>query len=356
MRYIQPNIFLYFFLLILAISGFFFAVIWPQSLGFYSFIVLAALGGFGVACYIFYTKKIKGILVCPTGSNCNVVVTSRYSKFLGVPIEYLGMLYYFIVVSAYTLLIFEPRFISGTFLSFLLALTAFAFLFSLYLLFVQAFLLRQWCIWCLLSAMLSIVIFIVSLVSVGFAVVFLTEITGFLRALHGLGFVLGLGGAIAATFLFTKFLSDRDIDEKELKTLQMLSELLWLGLALTITSQIAFYIVYTDQLASFAPFLVQTIALFAATIASAALMIIFTPFLAMIPFGGVLREGDSSSLLSLRKPMFLTGAVSLSSWLFAFSMDYFPNYKFSFLFFGYFLFLAAALVIALIWERKFNKV
>jgi len=93
MRFIQPSIFLYFFLLLLGISGFFFAVIWPHAVGFYAFIAFAAAGGFGVSLYIYYTKRHHKQLVCPIGSNCNAVVTSRYAKFLGVSLEYWGMFF-----------------------------------------------------------------------------------------------------------------------------------------------------------------------------------------------------------------------------------------------------------------------
>src|SRR3989344_5311373 len=84
MRFVQANIFLYFFLLVLGMSGFFFAVIWSQAMGFYAFISFAAIGGFGVALYIYRTKKHRKELVCPIGSDCNAVINSRYSKFLGV--------------------------------------------------------------------------------------------------------------------------------------------------------------------------------------------------------------------------------------------------------------------------------
>src|SRR3989344_4777040 len=355
MSFVPANIFLYFFLLILGISGFFFAAIWPQAVGFYAFIVFASAGGFGTAFYIFYTKRYRKQLVCPVGSDCNAVINSRYSIFLGIALEYWGMFYYAVIAVSYGALIFAPFFFNGIFLAGLLLASAGAFLFSLYLLFAQAFLLRQWCIWCILSAMLSIVIFIASLVSVGFAIAFLAEITTTLKAMHSLGFIFGLGGIIAAIFLFSKFLGDRNIDEGELKTLQMLSELIWLGLALTIISQLASYVAYADILAVSALFLVQTLALFIAAIMSAVLMIIFEPFLAIIPFVETPREKEQSELSSLRRPAFIIGALALSSWLFAFFMDYYSEYGMVHLFFAYAIFLAAAVSAVLIWEAKIKK-
>ena len=354
-RFIQPNIFLYFFLLILGISGFFFAVIWPHAVGFYIFIAFAAVGGFGVALYIYYTKKHHKQLVCPVGSNCNVVITSRYSKFLGVSLEYLGMFYYAVIFISYIVLIFASHLLSESFLSGLIIFTAGAFFFALYLLFAQAFLLRQWCIWCILSAALSIGIFIISLASVDFAAAFLTEITVVIEVIRDFGFILGVGGATTALFLFSRFLEDLDIDEKELQTLKGISELVWLGLAFTLVSQFASYVAYTETLALSGPFLAQTIALFIAAISGVVLMVIIAPFLAAIPFNEKTKYHHHSSLESLRRPLFVTGAIALSSWYFAFIMNYLPGYELIVLLLVYMAVLAAAVVTSLFWEKGIGK-
>jgi len=355
MRFIQPNIFLYFFLLILGISGFFFAVIWPETQGFYAFIALAAAGGLGVALYIYYTKKHGWQLVCPVGSDCNVVITSRYSKFLGVSLEYWGMFYYAVIFTCYIILIFAPHLLSEFFLSGLIMLTAAAFLFSLYLLFVQAFLLRQWCIWCLLSAMLSIMIFIISLASLDFAVAFLTEMGVVIEAIHALGFALGIGGVTTVLFLFFRFLRDLHIDEDESQTLKGISELILLGLAFIMVSQFASFVAYAPDLAQFGPFLAQTIALFVAAISGAVLMIIFAPFLSVIPFNETAKDHHHSLLESLKRPLFVTGAVTLSSWYFAFVMNYSLGYGLTTLLLVYLAVLVTAVLVALLWEKSISS-
>ena len=354
-RFIQPNIFIYFFLLILGISGFFFAVIWPHAVGFYAFIAFTAVGGFGVSLYIYYTKKHHKQLVCPIGSDCNAVVTSRYSKFLGVPLEYLGMFYYAVIFAAYVVLIFASHLLSELLLSGLIIFTVAAFFFALYLLFVQAFLLRQWCIWCILSSALSIGIFIISLAAIEFAVAFLAEITTVIGAVHAFGFVLGMGGATTVLFLFSRFLRDFDIDKKEQQTLKGISELTLLGLALILVSQFASYVAYVETLALSGQFLAQTIALFVVAISSAVLMIIFAPFLAVIPFNETAKNHRNSSLESLRKPVFIIGAVALSSWYFAFSMNYLPGYGLAVLLLAYVAVLAVAVITGLLWEKKISK-
>src|SRR3989344_5649429 len=345
MRFVQANIFLYFFLLVLGMSGFFFAVIWSQTMGFYAFISFAAIGGFGVALYIYRTKKHRKELVCPIGSDCNAVINSRYSKFLGVSLEYWGMFYYALI-----------------FLSYLIMFTSGAFLFSLYLLFAQAFILKQWCIWCLLSATLSIVIFIISLANIDFAITVLTEITVAIKAGHSFGFALGIGGATSVLFLFFRFLRDLDINKDELQTLKGISELMWLGLAFIFVSQFIDFIGNADILARSAPFLAQTIALFIVAISSAVLMIIFAPFLIAIPFSELSRnekaiDNHYSSFKSLRKPLFLTGAIAFSSWYFAFIMNYLGEYALIVLLLSYGAILAIAVATAFFWEKRIsNKV
>ncbi len=351
--FLQPNIFLYFFLMILGISGFFFAVIWPETVGFYAFIAFAATGGLGVALYIYYTKKHGKQLVCPVGSDCNVVVNSRYSKFLGVSLEYWGMFYYAVIIAAYVVLIFAPHLLSEFFLSGLIMLTAGAFLFSLYLLFVQAFLLRQWCIWCLLSAMLSIMIFIISLASLDFAVAFLSEMGAVIEVIHALGFALGIGGVTTALFLFFRFLRDLHIDEDESQTLKGISELVLLGLAFILVSQFASFVAYAQDLAQSGPFLAQTVALFVAAVSGAVLMIIFAPFLSVIPFSA--EDHHHSLLESLKRPLFVTGAIALSSWYFAFSMNYLLGYGLATLLLVYLAVLVTAVLTALLWEKSISR-
>src|SRR3989344_3245126 len=198
---IQKRLLLYFALLMLGISGFFFPVIFPTAQGFYAFIIIAALGGFGVSANIYYAKRNKQQLVCPTGSDCNAVVTSKYSKFFGIPLEYLGMGYFLTVALVYGSLIFDPTIIVGSGRLFLIMLSTAAFFFSSYLLFVQAFLLRQWCIWCILASMFSYTVFFMSLSSLAPAVLFLGSIEPILRMLQFLGFAFGMGGSTAAVFL-----------------------------------------------------------------------------------------------------------------------------------------------------------
>jgi uncharacterized membrane protein len=350
-QHISKSLLLYFALLLLAISGFFLTVIFPTPGGFYAFIIIAALGGFGVSATIWHTKKGHGQLVCPTGSNCNAVITSHYAKFFGIPLEYLGMLYFAFICIAYLVRILFPEFLADPSVVLLMLFSTGAFFFSSYLLFVQAFLLRQWCIWCVLAAMLSMTIFFISLISLGAAVEFLGNITNFLMMLKSLGFALGMGGSTAAVFSFFKCLRDLDIDSKEANILKGISELIWLGLGLTLMSQFALYTAQAEVLAQSSHFLAQIIALFGVAFSGAVLLIILAPFLAYIPFTKSDERHHHTSFTSIRRATFITGSIAISSWYFAFAINYLPEFRLLTFLIVYGVVLIAAVAVSLIWEQ-----
>jgi uncharacterized membrane protein len=123
-------------------------------------VVLGALG-FAVAYYIWRHKNRGGTLVCPLGSDCEAVVHSRYSSFLGPANELLGMVYYALVGLGYLLAIFFPLvFTHSIFTSGLAVAAAGAAAGSIFLIYVQAYKIREWCTWCLVSSLLAILIFL----------------------------------------------------------------------------------------------------------------------------------------------------------------------------------------------------
>ena len=126
-------------------------------------ILTVALGGFLVAFHIWRKKRRAEKLICPLNSNCEIVVHSRYSTFLGQPLESLGLVYYFLMIVSQTGSLLSPVWRASVLSSLILWLTIMAFIFSVYLLYIQAVKLREWCAWCLLSAIFCSIIFLVSL-------------------------------------------------------------------------------------------------------------------------------------------------------------------------------------------------
>ena len=116
-------------------------------------ISIIAIIGFTLATYIHFHKRTQTPLVCPIGHECDAVIHSDYSKFIGFPVEVLGMIYYAIIVAGYLMYPGQMT---------LQILSGAALGFSVYLVSIQLFVLRQWCTWCLFSAALCTAIFILT--------------------------------------------------------------------------------------------------------------------------------------------------------------------------------------------------
>lgn len=124
-------------------------------------ISILGLFGFLLSFYIYSKKKSKKKLICPRRSNCETVIHSDYSKIVGIPVEVLGMIYYFIIGSAYTVA-FITNIWNFQVAEILLGLSMCAVLFSIYLVSIQAFVVRHLCFLCLCSAFTSILIGVLS--------------------------------------------------------------------------------------------------------------------------------------------------------------------------------------------------
>lgn len=125
-------------------------------------VVLAGLG-LAIATYIRRHKLAGEKLVCPLDANCEAVVHSPWSSTLGIHNERLGQLYYLIVGLFYLLFIFYPAVLTPALSLILTIISAAAFSFSLYLIYIQVAKIKEWCVWCLFSAFCTISIFLATL-------------------------------------------------------------------------------------------------------------------------------------------------------------------------------------------------
>jgi len=121
-------------------------------------LIFSGIIGFFLARFIKNKKKEKKRLVCPLRSDCTTVIHSSYSRFAGIPVERIGMFYYALVVLFYFAIIFS---LPGAEFAYDIAIwiSSIAFVFSIYLVMIQIFKLKQFCFWCLCSAVICLVIF-----------------------------------------------------------------------------------------------------------------------------------------------------------------------------------------------------
>ncbi|MHB8870969.1 MAG: vitamin K epoxide reductase family protein [Candidatus Doudnabacteria bacterium] len=124
-------------------------------------LVLAVLGIFNTLYLSSHaiTKKPVKCLWFPE-EWCIKVQQSKYSRTLGIPNAFAGLGMY-VAILVLTLL-----FISGS-ISFtpIFWLVVFGFAFSMYFLFIQAFVLRAFCTWCVISIVEFTLLFITVMVS-----------------------------------------------------------------------------------------------------------------------------------------------------------------------------------------------
>jgi len=114
--------------------------------------------GFLDATYLTVLHYKNAFPPCTVTHGCETVLNSQYSVVLGIPISLLGSLFYLLVMFFALAVLLDKRkiFAHGLFL------TAFSGLFiSAVLFFVQFFILKVFCQYCLLSEAVSLVIFIV---------------------------------------------------------------------------------------------------------------------------------------------------------------------------------------------------
>lgn len=133
-------------------------------------IFILGVCGFAVARHVYHHKNNEEKpLVCPIKFDCHTVVHSDYSRFFGIPVEILGMIYYALVAVSYLFFIFMPEVMPVLLINGLITISSIAFLFSAYLIGVQIFVLKKGCSWCIVSALISALIFAFTVVTYNFS-------------------------------------------------------------------------------------------------------------------------------------------------------------------------------------------
>jgi uncharacterized membrane protein len=127
------------------------------------FLALIALIGVFLATYLtLYKVGAIGTLACQAGS-CETVQLSRWATFLGLPVAAWGILFY-VVLLAVALAATSARYAESRTMSLaLLAWTGWGVLFSSWLTYLELFVIRAICVYCVGSALLIVIAFIVAL-------------------------------------------------------------------------------------------------------------------------------------------------------------------------------------------------
>ena len=134
-------------------------------------LVAVALVGVFVAAYLtLHRFGYIGTLQCSVVGGCETVQASAYAFFpprtmvqWGVSVALIGLIGY-LTIFTIGLIGLQPRYIRSPLIArSLVVLSGGALVFSLWLTYVEAAILRAWCQWCVVSAVLIAVIFFLSL-------------------------------------------------------------------------------------------------------------------------------------------------------------------------------------------------
>ena len=114
--------------------------------------VVLSLAGIGVSSYLAYHRVFGGSLVCTRWADCDVVNNSVYSLLFGIPVSFIGLAGYLALLA----LAIAALVTAGTtqrailLLSLLMALGGFGL--SVWLTYVEIYIIEALCVWCLASA------------------------------------------------------------------------------------------------------------------------------------------------------------------------------------------------------------
>ena len=115
--------------------------------------------GLAVAGYLWVTNISPIPLVCSEGGGCHEVQASRFAKHFGLPTAFYGVMFYAaLAVAALMYSTTQPQPLLKTFLY---TSTGIGLLISAYLTYLEAFVIYAWCAWCVTSAIIATLAFVI---------------------------------------------------------------------------------------------------------------------------------------------------------------------------------------------------
>ena len=125
-------------------------------------LILSTLG-FLISYYVWYKHNFKKEkLVCMIGDDCAKVIDSKYGKIFGISQSVIGIFYFGFIFIASLMYFFFPEFFALNYIMLgKIIITGSAALFSLYSIFLQFFILKELCEYCLSLSILGIALFLI---------------------------------------------------------------------------------------------------------------------------------------------------------------------------------------------------
>ena len=124
------------------------------------FILLMSVIGFADATFLTAKHYLGGPLPCSIFTGCEEVTTSSYSVIMGIPVALFGACYYLAIMLL--ALVYIDRG-SKVVIRLIALLTPLGFIASLWFLYLQFVVIKALCLYCMISALTSSILFILGL-------------------------------------------------------------------------------------------------------------------------------------------------------------------------------------------------
>lgn len=312
---------------------------------------VACMVGVFISLYMYIKKSRHQKLACPRDNPCDTVLHSRFGRTFGLPNEALGIIYFF-SVSLLLYLVTISTVYTTAFLYVLFFFLVFGGLFSLYLVGLQAFVIKSWCAWCLGIAFTNLVL-ILSLSQLSFATIIpmLASQKVWWVIVHNIGFILGLGSATITDIFFFRFLKDNIISQEEKETMDTLTNVIWVGLGVLIISGLALFLPEQARHAVSSKFLLKVVVVGVIVLNGLLLNMFVGPHMRRLSFEGTVPARR------FRRLAFALGGISFTSWYLAFFLGSLRkiNIDFKTALIGYAVLLVCVIIGSQIAERYVTR-
>jgi len=130
--------------------------------------ISAVLCGLGIVVsgYLASKRLTGGSLACTRWAQCDVVNNSLYSKFLGIPVSFIGLVAYLMLLALAVAALRTDGRVQRQMLLLSLLFSICGVGFSIYLTYIEVYVIEALCSWCVASAIIIALLAILGVVNV----------------------------------------------------------------------------------------------------------------------------------------------------------------------------------------------
>jgi uncharacterized membrane protein len=130
----------------------------------WGFLVLGVIGFFD-SLYLVITHFTNDSVICDGVNKCDLVLTSSYSTLFGIPVALFGVLFYSTIIIIASIMKNETKINSRIITNLLSISTSLALFASIWFLYLQIYVINAYCVYCLISALVSSILFILAILN-----------------------------------------------------------------------------------------------------------------------------------------------------------------------------------------------